>query len=190
MKIFQILASLTLTVAATAAVASEPVTVFGLSLGGKLRPSFRQCLMKEIGTDVRTLCWISPPGMYHGWRSGWIIVPGESSRPSWAAHGSFEATVAKDGTLGELRVKTSDPDKYIDIFTSINSRFGPPSSTNTVIQKRAYLASWDRSDIKIELACSPEIKCYTTFTSPNRAAFVAREKSAAKAKEAARPLVP
>jgi len=188
----KILSLLTLLLAGGAYEASakpiDPITIFGLPLGGKLNPSFRQCSMKEIGTDVRSLCWTSPPSMHKGWRDGSVIVPGAETRPSWAANGSFTATVAKDGTLGELRVKTYPVDKFEEIMRSIELRFGRPTSVSPLPSQKAMLASWNRTEIKIELICAPKIDCYTTFTSPGRAAVLGHEKKLQSDKESARPL--
>lgn len=175
---------------AAPATAAEPVTVFGLNLGGKLKAPFRQCTMKEIGTDVRSLCWVSPAFMSKGWRSGSIEVPGAGNHPAWAAHGSFDAVVAQDGTLGELKVRTYPVDKFHEIMKSISARFGHATQFTSLPESKALIASWDRSDVKIDLLCTPKIDCHTTFTSPARAAYLAREKSAQREKESSRPLSP
>lgn len=183
----QILAILCCATSVASAQAAETITVFGLHLGGKLKPSFRQCSMKEIGTDVRSFCWIAPPLTQSGWRFGPVIVPNADTRPVWAEHGSFSATAAKDGTLGELRVKTYPADKFDDIRHSIELRFGPPTGSSPA-QRETQIATWNRADIKIELICGAKIDCHTTFTSPQWAAVLEQERKKAQAKASARPL--
>lgn len=174
--------------AAVPAAAPDGVTVFGLGLGAKLKAPFRQCTMKEIGTDVRTLCWISPPFMHKGWRTGSIQVPGADSRPAWAVNGSFDASIAKDGTLGELKIRTYPGDKFNDIMNSIGLRFGPATKVTSLPGSKVMSASWNRPEVRVELMCGPKIDCHTKFTSPARASELAREEGAQRAKEAARPL--
>ena len=166
---------------------ADHVDIFGLPLGGKLKAPPRQCSMKEIGTDVRSLCWISPQFTHKGWRTGSIIVPGANTRPAWAAHGSFDAAVTKDGTLGELRVSTYPASKFDEIQRSIALRFGPPTGASSV-RREAKISKWTRADIRIELVCAPKIDCITTFTSPARIAELEREQKAQQDKESARPL--
>ncbi|MGJ9420446.1 hypothetical protein ACHAC9_22220 [Massilia sp. CMS3.1] len=187
-KIILLAALLTGSAHATSAVATDPITVFGLTLGAKLKTPFRQCSMKEIGTDVRSLCWISPPSMHKGWRTGSIQVPGADSRPAWAVNGSFNASVAKDGTLGELEIRTYPADKFQEIMRSIGLRFGPATKFTPLPASKVLSASWSRPDIKIELMCGPKIDCYTTITSPKRVIELARERDAQREKEASRPL--
>jgi hypothetical protein len=168
--------------------ALDPVTVFGLELGAKLKAPFRQCTMKEIGTDVRSLCWISPPFTYKGWRTGSIQVPGADRRPVWAVNASFDTSIATDGTLGELKVKTYPSDNFNEILNSVSLKFGPATKVTNLPASKALSASWNRQDIRIELMCGPRIDCYTIFTSPERAAELAREEKARRAKDAGRPL--
>jgi len=175
--------------AAGVAMAAEPVTVLGLSLGGKLKMPIRQCATREIGTDAKSLCWLGEPFDYKGSKSGSLIVPGTDTRPKWAAYGSFNVSIAKDGTLRSVGVKTSRAEEFVEILNSITGRFGQ-SKRETQPGASIDAATWDRPDIHIELVCSRSFGCNTKFSSGAEHAEHMRELAARKAKDAARPASP
>jgi hypothetical protein len=171
--------------AAGFASAAEPVTVLGLPLGGKLKMPIRQCSTNELGTDVKSLCWVEKPFAYKDSRLGGVIVPGSASRPKWAAHASFEISVKTDGTLEKISVESfSQPDDS-EINKSVTARWGQSDrgmGTGTRIE-------WKRPEIYVGLFCYDR-KCKTDFLSPANYAEWMRELDARKRKDARRPVSP
>ena len=167
--------------------AEEPVTVLGLPLGGKFKMPIRQCEIRELGKDVRSLCWVDRPYVTGGVRLGSISVPGADTRPKWAAFASFDAHVEKDGTLSKLGVQTFSDGAFDEIVSSISSRFGKPSDFSTGPTTKG--ATWNRQDIHIRMYCGYR-GCQVEFQSPAYYAQLQRELAARKAKDAARAISP
>lgn len=179
------LAALALSVTATAA---EPITVLGLPLGGKLKMPIKQCTLKEVTvTDAPAICWVDAPMSHKGWRSGGIKVPKSSTRPEWAAHGTFRAYINNDGTLTSFAITTYRYERSDQIVASIAHRFGRPSKESP---GETYLALWDKTEIRIQVLCDPRLGCKTDFTIPDRSPEALRAAARAKAIEAARPIAP
>ena len=174
-----------LLVGAMSAWASEPVTVLGLPLGGKLKMPMRQCRLSEDGTTVKSICWVDKPFAYKDSRSGMALVPDPDSRPRWAAHATFDLTVKTNGTLDKVTVESYGKSDETEIIKSVSSRWGAPD--------RAVGAGgqteWRRPDVYIGLLCS-ERKCKTDFLSADYFSEWMRELDARKRKDAARPISP
>jgi hypothetical protein len=170
--------------------AADPITVLGLPLGGKLKMPLKQCPSSLDVRNYRNLCWVGEPTIVSGGtRMGGLGVPSPDQRPKWAAYGSFDAQVAKDGTLESLDVRTFRADEFVEILNSITGRFGQ-SQHESRPGSAIMAATWDRKDIHIELLCSGSFGCKTTFTSAAEHADRLRELAARKAKDAARPASP
>lgn len=175
--------------ALTMAATNAPVTVLGLPLGGKLQMPIRQCSVSELGTDVRSLCWVGTPTVIKGARSGSLQVPGADQRPKWAAYGSYSAWIGKDGTLRSFEVRTSSADQFVEILNSITGRFGQ-SERESRPGSAIMSAEWTRNDINIRLLCADSIGCNTTFTAGAAHAAHQRDLAARAAKDAARLATP
>lgn len=188
MRAIPLLASLLLS-AAAATHAAEPVTVLGLQLGGKLKMPIRQCSIKEIGTDVRSMCWVDAPTVYRGKETGLVIMPSSDKRPQWAAYATLKITIANDGTLESLRVHTLQASSFTEILNSITGRFGQ-SKRESRSGSRIGSAQWDSNGMHIELICSYDIGCNSVFVSADAVAASERAVSARKMTDAARPAVP
>lgn len=167
----------------------EPVTVLGLPLGSGVGLSTRQCKVIELGTDVKSLCWVDSPQLLDGSRTGSIAVPGSDSRPKWAAFGTFEATISNNGTLRSFAINTSDGSVFEEIRDSVAARFGSPK-TESRPGARLMSAEWDRDDVYIRLNCAVRSGCHTRFVSAAWRARHVQEMAARKAKDTARPATP
>lgn len=174
---------------ARATIAAEPVTVLGLPLGGKVKMPIRQCSTQEIEGEPKSLCWVGPPFNYKGSRGGALNSPGADARPKWAAYGSLNARIAKDGTIRSLEIKTSRSEAFVEILNSITGRFGQ-SQRKTKPGASIETPTWDRPNIYIELLCSRPIGCSTKFSSTAEHADHLEELAARRAKDAARPAAP
>lgn len=168
--------------------AVEPVTVLGLPLGGKLQAPMRKCKDAPPKMDA-PLCWIYSRIGSAGTVSGALHVPGEDARPKWAAYAAFEGNIAKDGTLQQFTVESSNNYPFEQIVDSISARFGPPKSSKPSASYRSY-ASWDRPEIGIRILCELSGKCYTKFLSAEVAADERRRIHEVVKRNAARPIMP
>lgn len=173
-----------------ASMAAEPITIFGLPLGGKLKTMPKVCPFSKIGDhNYRVLCWVDSPFIYKptGSRLGTLQLPNEDELPKWAAYASFEATVSKEGNLDILKVKSSNGKSFGDIENSIHARFGPA----TKISKTAYSsATWDRPEIWIDVLCDNKELCMVEFKSPIAKADYDKEMAERAKKEARRAVSP
>jgi hypothetical protein len=172
----------------TTCAAVEPITVLGLPLGGKLKMPIRQCSVREIGSDVRSLCWVGQPTVLKKSGSGPLAVPGANQRPKWAALGTFDASVDNDGTLRRFEFWSPGGNNFIEILNSITGRFGqsdresPPGASLST-------ATWRRGWLSVNLFCNRGRDCRTTFAMSDPVA--AKQAAAAeKRKDDARPAVP
>jgi len=190
MNLVPLLTALALSAACAAAGAAETVTVLGIPLGGKLKMPIRQCSLAELGTDVRSLCWVDRPNrLLGGYLWGSLKVPGSDQRPRWAAGGAYRATIKKDGTLSSFDASTSQSDDFAEISKSISGRFGRPQRESKP-GARIRSAEWARPEAQIQLLCSWDIGCTAKFTSAATRAANELELAARAAKEATRPLAP
>lgn len=164
--------------------AAEPVTVFGLPLGGKA-PVINQC---PSNTDkAKSVCWIGPPFKGSHGRLGAVHLPGPDSRPAWAAHAAFEASVDHAGRLERIKVSTVVAANRTEIANSIATRWGLPNQTS-LAQPGVASATWNKPDLTIFMLCSE--KCSVEFRSAAEQA--ARDKAAGDRMrvDAARPASP
>jgi hypothetical protein len=169
--------------------AAGPVTVLGLPVGGKITMPIRECAVREIGTNVRSLCWVDAPSTFKGSSYGMVSVPGSDHRPRWAAYATFNVWVARDGTLETFDVRTTGANDFVEILNSISGRFGQ-SEREPRAGSAIMSADWTRKDIHITLRCTKVSGCVTSFTSAAKHAEHLSEVAARKAKDGARPLSP
>jgi hypothetical protein len=169
------------------AVAGQAVPLLGLSLGGKF-PEIKQCTMNQVGSD-KVMCWIAAPTRGKDGMLGDINFPNSDSRPSWAAHGSYQVGIDADGILEMLVVRGSDAKDREEIMRSTESRFGPPSYMAPMAGGVEW-ASWKKGPVYIGLHCSRQYGCSADFKSePAYKKELARMADAA-ARKAARPVSP
>jgi hypothetical protein len=175
----------------SAPVFAQPVTqIFDLPLGGKVKMPVRACRFDEIGSDnLRTICWVGPPSIFKGTRSGSIGLPGADKRPRWAAYATFEASIDKDGTLSEISVWSRSAVARNEIIASIESRFGLPSEASPASEVSAS-AAWHQKDVHIKMLCSPSIGCRVSFSSAAAFENLQRELRERRTKDAARAQAP
>ncbi|QYG01839.1 hypothetical protein [Massilia sp. NP310] len=167
--------------------ASEPITVLGLPLGGKLPAPVGKCKNAPPKRDAGA-CWVYSR-KWPGGVSGSLHLPDDPSRPTWAAYAMFEASIAKDGTLKEFTVESSDVYSFKTIVDSISSRFGRPALPTPPSSYMGF-ASWDRAEIGITTFCKISGPCYTKFVSAEVAADNRRRTQEVVKRDAARPIAP
>lgn len=167
--------------------AAEPITVLGLPLGGKLPTPVGKCKNAPPKRDAEA-CWVYsrkwPEGI-----SGSLHLPDDPSRPTWAAFAMFEASIAKDGTLTQFTVESSDLYSFKTIVDSISSRFGRPLLPAPPPSYMGF-ASWDRPEIGITTFCKISGPCYTKFVSAEVAADNRKRAQEVAKRDAARPIAP
>lgn len=168
--------------------AAEPITVLGLPLGGKLSTPLRKCQDAPPKRDAGP-CWVTSQKWPRGSVSGSLHLPDDDKRPAWAAHAMFEASFAKDGTLTEFTVETSDLHSFGTIVDSISSRFGRHAMPSPPSSYSGY-ASWDRPEINIHILCKTMGNCYTKFVSAEVAAYNRKRLQELARKDAERPIAP
>jgi hypothetical protein len=175
-----------LLLSATCTFADTPVTVLGVSLGGKL-PPIKAC---PFDTDTaKDICWISPPYVSKdGLRYGSAHLPKPDNRPAWAANVMFKLTVAKDGTLNEIVAESLDDKNKNVIAQSINTRFGLPIETTLNGPGNWPKARWAGEGIFIRLECV--VRCTTVFQTATAKAAQEKYIEENQRKEAARPKAP
>jgi hypothetical protein len=167
--------------------ADTVVTAFGLPLGGKLPYKLKLC---SANTETaKEVCWEKAPRIQQGDPTGGIRFPSTDSLPKWAAYGEFWLWQTSQGVLNELTVRVGSGDTK-GIEASISSRFGTPTYKNTIsgLGRSTYYVDWERSDIKIQMACGES--CDLKFISA--ALAKAREEifTEMSKKDAARPVAP
>jgi len=184
----KLLLSLLLTVSAHAA-SPEPVTIFGLPLGGKLKSMPKQCPTSVISDDRSTLlCWLEKPFFYKptGSLSGGINVPNRHMLPKWAAFALVDAQISKNGELEELDVRSLS--SGWEIARSIEARFGTPTVSR--LDARRPSAEWSRPEIAIRLLCDGTEYCYVKFWSAAAKAAYDQEMDERRNQEAKRSVSP
>lgn len=179
------LAAALLVVAAPAA--AKEITVLGLPLGGKLTVPVSKCKDAPPKRDAG-ICWVYSR-KWPGGVSGGIHLPDDSSRPTWAAYAMFEASIAKDGTLTEFTVESSDSHSFKTIVDSISARFGRPSLPAPPPSYMGF-ASWGNSEIEITTFCKIIGPCYTKFVSAKITSDNRRRIQGVAQRDAARPIAP
>jgi uncharacterized protein YfaS (alpha-2-macroglobulin family) len=117
-----------------------------------------------------------------GSHNGHIHLPDPDSRPAWASYAGFELSMQRDRTITQLKVNT-DGIQRSDIYVSISTRFGIPSSQS----ERS--ANWSHKDVNIKMLCASKTKCWTTFTTPPNEQDI-KLAAERKAREKARPITP
>lgn len=169
------------------AFAGAGVPLLGLSLGGKF-PAIRQCTIRQIGSDT-TMCWIGAPTRGKDGMLGQINFPNSDTRPSWAAHGTFQVSTNAAGELETLSVYGAKSSKRDEILNSIGARFGQSTHESTSANGDLY-DSWNRGPVYITLLCSRRTGCYARFTSEDGNRKELARIASSKAKDAARPASP
>jgi hypothetical protein len=164
--------------------AAETVAVFGLPLGGKA-PAINQC--PSNAEKAKSVCWVGRPFKGAHGHLGSVHLPNPDSRPAWAAHAVFEASVDGAGLLQRLKASTVVAANRSEIANSIASRWGLPDQTS-LAQPGPASATWTKPELTIFMFCSD--KCSVEFRSAAEQA--ARETAAAARKrtDAARPASP
>lgn len=171
---------------AMGAFAQEPVAIFGLPLGGKLKAMPKACPANFEKT--REVCWLGKPFVASGGdRLGSVYLPGSDGRPAWAAYAGFEFIVSKDGVLDKIKAETYDDSAKQDIISSISARFGPPTDRSS-LPDGSLIAKWSRPEIHIKVTCAN--KCWVEFESPKSRTDLEKDMAARKAVEMARPKSP
>lgn len=188
MKFLPVIAALVLSASCTLAGAAEVVSVLGLPLGGKMLTPIRKC--KDAPPKPHAgACWVYSHKWPGGSVSGGLHLPDDDKHPLWAAHALFEASFAKDETLTDFTVESSNLHSFQTIVDSISSRFGRPAMPPPPASYNGY-ASWDRPEISIHILCKAGGNCYTKFVSAEVAANNRRRKQEVAKKDAARPIGP
>lgn len=143
--------------------AADPVTVFGLPIGGKIKKPIPVC---PFNTDTtKELCWVGKPFVAkNGSRLGTLHMPSPALLPDWAAYASFEIGMTKGGELRHVDVTTNRNPDMRAIMESVSSRFGRPTSAK-VFSPEYSNWSWDVADLFIHLECLH--KCTASFRSPD-----------------------
>lgn len=164
--------------------AAEPVQILGLPVGGKV-PSWKVCPSDPYKSQA--VCWIGKPFVHKGTRLGGVHVPNPDSRPRWAAHVVFNATVSAQGTLQVLKVSTVVPADRSEIANSIRARWGLPTAT-TLHQLGIGSAMWSKEDVTIDMLCQE--KCSVEFRSAAAQAERDSQKAERSKQDAGRPVSP
>ena len=166
------------------------VQVFNLPLGGKLKPSPKDCTVENITTNNnKALCWISKPfTAKDGSKLGSVLLPSPDSLPEWAAYAGFRASVSRDGRLTEIIVKVEDGAKKMEIASSIGKRFGLPVST-TLPRTDFAKAEWSGEGIGVFQTCTART-CEVRFLSPEALRELSQRQETAERVKAARPASP
>jgi hypothetical protein len=167
--------------------AGTGVPLLGLTLGGKF-PAIKQCKMNQVGSD-KVMCWIAAPTRGKDGLLGQVNLPNSDTRPSWAAHGSFQVSTNGAGDLETLSVYGADLSKRQEIVNSIGARFGQSNHESTLANGDLY-DSWNKGPVYITLLCSRRATCNVRFTSDDGNKKELARIAEVKAKNAARPASP
>ena len=167
--------------------AATGIPLLGLTLGGKF-PAIKQCTMSQVGSD-KVMCWIAAPTRSKDGMLGQINFPNSDTRPSWAAHGTFQVSTNASGELETLSVYGANSSKRQEILNSIGARFGQSDHESTSANGDLY-DSWNKGPVFITLLCSRRGSCGVRFTSEEGNKKELARIAATKAKNAARPASP
>ena len=174
----------------TVSLAAE-VTVFGLPLGGQLRPDPKECTVKEITSNgSKAPCWIGKPfvSKTSGGKLGSLQMPSPDTLPEWAASASFKAEVTKQGILELLTLEALDGKLKHTIASSISKRFGLPVET-TLPRTEWAEAKWHGEGIEVFQRCTVK-SCEVRFLSPAAIEKMAGTQAEAQRIKASRPATP
>jgi hypothetical protein len=169
------------------ALASTPIPILGLQLGGKF-PEIKNCYNRQSESEEK-LCWANRPSLYDGGKYGDIKLPGSDSRPRWAANASFSVSLSKSNTLNTLTVRTPLYTFRDEVIRSIESRFGPTTKEYNS-PGRSQSAYWEKSPVTIRMTCTVKAGCEVVFTSLEYAQELKTVAERRKAKDDARPVGP
>lgn len=177
---------------ATKGPAPKGVLVFGLPIGGVLKPGPKVCTTAEITSITgRSMCWlVKPTTNKDGSKLGILHMPDPDSRPEWAASAQFNAIVSKAGTLDWLNVVVKDGANKHQIADSISKRFGYP--VQAPLPQNFIYATWHKEGLQIDQVCDYR-QCTVKFgpepTAEEKAKADAAYEEAAR-RRANRPISP
>lgn len=185
MRLF--LSSLALVVLSSTAAAAEPVKVFGLPLGGTMKPA-PNCGSSPKGKySAEGICWVYKTSTSRSYTSGQISLRDSDSVPRWAVLAEFKPEV-RNNILSTLTVVTNEIDDAAVITESISARFGKPRMPKAERDTQWY-ATWTRPEIAISLVCSRGT-CHARFVSAETHAEEMRRINEVVRRDAARPISP
>ncbi len=175
--------------------AGESISVFGLPLGGQLKPQPKICPHNWL--KAKSPCWLTGLGRVYksSDRMGVLHMPNPDALPRWAAYAQFTLVLDKDGELKIVSVATHTIDDEDNIAKSIISRFGSPTATETA-QHRFSSRIWNLQRIYIKMLCayrsslSDRDYCEVRFSSPRAKAELDRLSAEALKRESTRPASP
>lgn len=170
------------------ALGQQSEQLLGLPFGDTLKIS--ACPKKFW--DAKKPCWVGKPFFYKpdGSLTGAVAVPeGESKkRPLWAAHGTFNLTLDKEGKVQKIEIRTSAPNEADEIVKSVSKRFGAPLSN--YVTPHGQLAKWSSpTQGGVEMFCHDEA-CITTFRTAKNQKELDAELAARAKSDAVRPDAP
>lgn len=166
----------------TVVFAGEPVSMFGLPLGGRLDAMPKVC--RSLVGVPSSICWVGKPSVAKdGSRLGRALVPGIDTMPKWASSGTFRLTVLRSNVLDQVDVSIDGVLLGPEIVESTSRRFGKPTQLSVVAT--GSVARWDVGDAHIEMICF-RTGCHITGRSPSAHVEYERRMEANLAKEAKR----
>jgi len=160
------------------------VTVLGVPMGEKLQP--QGCPPKK--ESAKQMCWVGRPAVARDGSSlGKLHLPAQQGMPAWAANQTLMVTLAKDGTVEELKLPNVPARERTAIVRSISGRFGTPRNAGD--QGSTAWAGWAADGVHVKLACQDERCIFTVRT--NAAEAAARlQADARKTTDAGKPGTP
>jgi len=160
------------------------VTVLGVPMGEKLQPP--ACPSKK--EPAAQICWVGRPAVARdGSRLGMVRLPGPEGRPAWAANQPFMVTLAKDGTVEELKLPNVAAHDRLAVVRSISARFGTPRTAGD--EGSAAWAGWAADGVHIKLACQ-EGRCLFTVRTNTAEAAARLQTDVRKTTDAGKPGTP
>lgn len=189
------MAALTISFESGASPGSENASttkVFGLPIGGVLKPAPRVCNLGEVSKGTtKVVCWLEKPtATKDGSKIGILHLPDPDSRPEWAAYAEFSAIVGSGGVLEWVRVKAQNEGKKHLIASSISKRFGNP--VQAPLPGDFAYATWRAEGLQIDQVCD-FLNCRISFKPAPTQAQQAQADEAFEAslrRRSARPAAP
>jgi len=165
--------------ASGAAIAGEPLVVFGVPLGGVVKPA--NCPAGSYRGEV--LCWVKRPTNVEGWKQGSARLP-DSSVPLWAVGVLPSVRQTPAERLAEVKLSPLRESDGKAAAASIRQRFGLPTSAGR--HDTTWWNTWLLpAGENIVLACSDGL-CSVAFRSAELVDILDRE----RATRPARPATP